>query len=127
MSQIVQDVILPSLATVVTVLIGIAMNWLRKKAANVQGVQEFSVYVEGLSARMADKWATDLKAAKDPNSPGGTEITTEEMSALRQKGYDSLMTDIKGPGKDVALKLGADVVKGLLGKAFNKYQAEKAA
>lgn len=115
-----QELLLTSALTVGVTIIGLFLRWLATKVNASEGVKEFFIYIEGYGSRLRDKYLIELKAAKDPSSAGGVEVTPEEISALRQKIYDDMMNELKGPAKDYALKLGAEAVKGLLGKFISK-------
>ncbi len=81
--------------------------------------------VEAIAYRVRDKFLADLAGARDPNSPGGIEVTTEEMSQARQKALELVLSSLKGPALEYAKGRGADFVKGLLSKALDKFVTVK--
>jgi len=106
----------PVIATALTALLAIGMKWVSAQAWASQGVRDFGVYIEGFGNRAKDKFLAETIASKTPDSDGGVTITHAEYSKIRQDMYDLLMSEIKGPAKDYAIKLGANVIKGLIGK-----------
>ena len=83
--------------------------------------------VEAVAYRTRDKFLADLDGARSPNSPGGIEVTPEEMSEARQHAFDIVLSSLKGPALDYAKGRGEDIVKGLLSKALDKFVTVKKA
>lgn len=81
--------------------------------------------VEAVAYRVRDKFLADLDGAREPNSPGGIEVTPEEMSQARQHAHDLVLGSLKGPALDYAKGRGADFVKGLVSKALDKFVTVK--
>ncbi len=77
--------------------------------------------VEAVAYRTRDKFLADLAGARDPSSPGGIEVTPDEMSQARQHAFDLVLSSLKGPALDYAKGRGEDLVKGLLSKALDKF------
>ena len=76
--------------------------------------------------RAKDKYLAELEAARDPDSPGGVEITDEEKSKARQVAFDYTMASLKGPALKYAKDRGEDYVKGLIGGLLDRVLGSKA-
>ena len=90
--------------------------WLNERGLSKDRVDAFNLAIEAWGSRVRDKFLVELMAMKDPDSPGGEDITAEELSALREKAYDLFLNDATEPVVEQAMELGKDAVKGLLGR-----------
>lgn len=103
---------LPSVIGAVAVGLAIALAWgIRKIGLE----KKFEDAVIDFVKRGIDKAKEELQTATDPASPGGAKITSEEMSALRQKIFDYVKGEVKGPLAKIALQWGENRIKGFIG------------
>ena len=114
--SVLMDNLWPIIAVIATTLIALGGKWIANQKWASDGVRDFEAYIEGYALRARDKFLVELQASKDPNSPGGTDVTPEEYSKIRQDLFDDFMNEVKGPARERALMLGEAVIKALIGK-----------
>jgi len=73
-----------------------------------------------LTKRVVDKCEEMVGTAMEFDSEGGARITAAEFSLLRQKVWDLLLTELKGPSGSILRKWGEARVKGLIGIVLAK-------
>ena len=100
--------------------LGALFNWLKDKNILQEGQRTLFMSIAAIAERSLDKFARELQEAKAADSDGGSDITAEEWSHIRQVAYDTVMAELKGPAKDIALELGQDVIKGLISRYIRK-------
>lgn len=108
---------LPAVIGVVATGLTLALAWGIRKI-NIK--EELKEAIVAFTKRTVDKAAVDLKMATDPASAGGAKITSEEMSDIRQKAFDRLKGELKGPLAKMALGWGEERIKGLIGGVLEK-------
>ena len=115
--EIILAVVVPLIAWGVRALS--KMGWAGAHEAQLAESVVFAVQ------RVKDKFLNELEGAKDPTSPGGVEVTDAELSQAREKAFGIVMASLKGPALEYAQGRGVDIVKGMVGKAIDKWVTKK--
>lgn len=84
-----------------------------------QHEDQLGASVLALTQRAYDKLVLEFALARSPNSEGGLVITTGELSLIRARTLEQLLNELEGPVLKYAQGRGAEVLKGLIGRALN--------
>ena len=76
--------------------------------------------IEALVQRTLDKSQEWVKAAMTADSDGGVKITAKELSDIRQKAWELIKDEAKGPVGKLILGWGEQRVKGMIGLILDK-------
>lgn len=82
--------------------------------------QELKDAIDAFTKRVVDKASDWYQIVVAPASDGGSKITAQEMSTLRQAAWDLLKEETKGPLAKLLLAWGEDRVKGMIGTQIEK-------
>jgi hypothetical protein len=115
------------IAGVVVGLLTWGLRALGKMSFAKEHEQTLMTAISSAVQRTKDKFLAELEGAKDPTSPGGIEVTKAELSAAREKALHHVLDSLKGPALDYAKDRGNDFIKGLIGKAMDKWVTAKPA
>ena len=76
--------------------------------------------IEALVHRTLDKAQEWLKIAMAPDSEGGVKVSEAEISAIRQKAWELIKEEAKGPVGKLILSWGEQRVKGMIHGILDK-------
>lgn len=101
------DIITTVIGTVVTILLGLLVKWLRAKGVETQAIDTINNAVQ----LVHDEFVHELKAAKSDGK-----LTKEEVDRARELAVNKALELAKGPVKDLLLTWGVEKVKALIGR-----------
>jgi len=111
------EIVLDHLPSIAFLLVSSAILWGVRKLSLRKDVEEAII---SLTKRVVDKCEEMVGTAMEFDSEGGARITAAEFSLLRQKVWDLLLTELKGPSGSILRKWGEARVKGLIGIVLAK-------
>lgn len=100
--------------------LGTELSRLTKGLVDKQALDVVSEAIAAAAQRAKDKFLAEIIAARQPDSEGGVEVTTEELSKARAFAFELLMDGLRGPAKEAALALGPHLLKGMIGIVLDK-------
>jgi hypothetical protein len=110
-------ILLDHLPSLLAALVVALVAWGVKKANLAKDAEEL---ILACTKRVTDKAQEWLKIAMAPDSDGGAKVTAAELSAIRQKAWELVLEEAKGPVGVFIKTWGENRVKGMIGLILDK-------
>ena len=110
-------------------MLGVVMGarWLAARYKENALLTRAFTFLELMGERGRDKYLMELAAAKDPNSPGGREVTPAELSSLRDGVWMKSIAEAPDAIRDTITKeIGAEQGKAIIGAKIREAGAPPA-